>query len=102
MATSIFDHAHPILIFVNLYQHAKYQLNPSVHSCDTVNFSVERPDWSNSFWTMSNQRIFNQLLISLNLYQHARNESVTAICSDEILDLKILQPDWLRRFWPIF
>ena len=33
----IFDN---LLIFVNLYQHAKNQFIPSVHSSDTVNFKV--------------------------------------------------------------
>ena len=42
MATSIFEFAHPkifdqLLIFVNLYQHAKNEFITSVHSSDTVN-----------------------------------------------------------------
>ena len=86
---------------MNLYQHAKNQLIPSVHSSDTVNFRVQRPDGSNPFLTMPNQKIFNQLLIFANLYQHAKNEAVSSICSGEILDLKILQSGWLRAFWPI-
>ena len=98
LSQKIFDQ---VLSFVNLYQHAKNQLIPSVHSCNTVNFRVQTPDWSNSFLTMPNQKVFSQLLIFFNLHEHAKNEAVSSICSCEILDLKILQPDWLRVFWPI-
>ena len=34
-----------LLICMNLYQHAKNQLDPSVHSYDTVNFRIQRPEW---------------------------------------------------------
>ena len=73
LTQKIFDQ---ILIFVNLYQCAKNQLIPSVHSWDTIHFGVQRPDWSNPFLNMPNQNIFNQLLIFLNLYQQAKNEAV--------------------------
>ena len=66
---------------MNLYQHAKNQLIPSAHSWDTVNFKVQRPDWSHPFLSMPNQKIFHQLLIFVNLYQEAKNH-------------------WLRAFWP--
>ena len=62
---------------MNLYQHAKNQLIPSVHSSDTVNFIVQRPDWQHPFWTMRNQKIFNQLLIFENSHQHIKNEAVS-------------------------
>ena len=100
---------------MNLYQHAKNQLIPSLHSWDAVNFRiqkpdwpyhflttvsfrVQKPDWSYQFFTMLNQKTFNQLLIFVNLYQHAKNETVSSIYSGEIFDLKILQSDWLRDF----
>ena len=74
---------------------------PSVHSSDTVNFRVPRPDWPHSFLTMPHQKLFNQLLIFVNLYQHAKNEAVSYICSEEMLHLKISQSEWLQAFWPI-
>ena len=58
----------------------KNQLIPLVYSGDTVNFRVQRPDWS---------------------YQHTKNEAVSSIYSREIVHLDILQSDWLRAFWPI-
>ena len=45
LAAPIFDHAHPknfqaTFIFLNLYQHTKNQLIPSVLFSDTVNFKA--------------------------------------------------------------
>ena len=78
-----------LLIFVSLYQRAKNQLIPSVHSSDTVNIRVQKPDWPHPFLThvqpMSNHKIFDQFLIFVNLLQHAKNEDVSSICSGEIL-----------------
>ena len=39
---NIFKH---LLIWMNLYQHAKNQLIPCIHSSDTGNFRVQKPDW---------------------------------------------------------
>ena len=86
---------------MNLYQHAKNQFIPFVHSSDTVNFRVQIPDWKYAFLTMLNQNIFNQLLIFVNLHQHAQNEAVSLMYSGEIVDLKILKSDWLKAFWSI-
>ena len=72
----IFD---TLLIFVNLYQLAKNQLIPSVHSWDTVNSSVQRPDWPYPVLTKPNQKNFDQILIFVNLYQHAKNEALSLI-----------------------
>ena len=55
-----------------------------------------------SFLTIPNEKILNQLLTFANLYQQDKNEAVSSICSGETLDLKILKSDWLRIFWPIF
>ena len=44
----IFDQ---LLIFVNLYQHAKNQFIPYLHSSDTVNFTVPLHDWPHLFLT---------------------------------------------------
>ena len=70
-------------------------LIPSVHSSDTINFRVQRPDWPHPFLNLPNQKNFNQLLIFMNLHQHAKNEAVSLLCSGEIVDLKILESHWL-------
>ena len=103
LAMCIFDHANPkifkhLLICMNLYQHAKTHLIPLVQSWNTVNFVVQRPDWSYPFLTMPHQKIFNQLLIFVNFYQLAKNEAVLSTSSGEIIYIKILQSDWLRVF----
>ena len=61
-----------LLTFLNLYQHAKKQFIPSVHSSDTVNF-IKAPshDWPHLFLTMSTPKTFK--LIFMKLYQHANN-----------------------------
>ena len=87
---NIFNH---LLICVNLYQHAKTQLIPSVYSSDLVNFNVLRPDWQHPISTMPNQKIFVLFLIFMNSYQHGKCDAVSSICSREITDLKILQSD---------
>ena len=55
----IFNH---LFISINLCQHAKNQLTPSINSEDTVNFRVQRPDWPHPFLTMPNQKF------SINFY----------------------------------
>ena len=75
---------------MNLYQHVKNQLIPSVHFSDTLNFRVQTLDRPDPFLTMPNQEILDQLLIFVNFYQHAKNEAISLISSGEIVDLKIL------------
>ena len=74
------------------------KLIPFVHSSDTVNFGVQRPDWPHPFLTIPNQKIFNQLFFFVNLNQYAKNEAVPSICSGQTVDLKILQSHWVRAF----
>ena len=62
-----------LLAFLNLYQHAKNQFLPSVHSSDRVNFRAPSPNWPVPFSTMLTPNIFTHLLICLNLRQHAKN-----------------------------
>ena len=50
----IFDQ---LLVFVNLYQHAKYQFIPSVHYSNIVNFRVLPRDWPHTFLTMPTLKI---------------------------------------------
>ena len=61
---------YQLLTFVNLYQHAKNQFIPSVHSSDTVNFKVPSHDWPHPFLTMPTPKTFK--LIFMKLYQHAK------------------------------
>ena len=84
LATSIFDYAHQkifdqLLIFVNLYQHAKNQFIPSVHSSDTVNFKVPSHDWPHPFLTMPTPKTFK--LIFMKLYQYAKNKLISLVNS---------------------
>ena len=85
---------------MNLYQHPKNQLIPSIHF-EIHSYVVQRLDWPYPFFTMPVQNFFDQLLIFANLHQHAKNESFSLICSGEIVDLKILESDWLRASWSI-
>ena len=62
------------LAFLNLYQHAKNQLIPSVYFWDTVSLKFPWPDWPHSFLTMPTQKCFDQVLIFFNLYQNANNQ----------------------------
>ena len=115
----IFDQ---LLSFVNLYQHAKNQFIPSVHSSDTVNFKVPSHDWPHPFLTMPTPKTFK--LIFMKLYQHAKNKLIplvnsilecsnkfghinvlkmklSSVCPGEIVHLEILESDWLGRFWSL-
>ena len=53
-------------MWINLYQHAKNQSIPSVHSWETINFRVQRPDWLHPFLAMPNQKNVDQILIFVN------------------------------------
>ena len=73
----IFDQ---LLIFVNLYQHAKNLLFiPFAHSSDTVNFKVPSHDWSHPVLTMPTPKTFK--LIFMKLYQHAKNKLIPLVNS---------------------
>ena len=71
-----------LLIFVNLYQHAKNQFIPSVHSSDTVNFKVPSHDWPHPVLTMPTPKTFK--LIFMKLYQYAKNKLIPLV--DSILE----------------
>ena len=65
----IFHKAHPkswnwLFAFLNLYQHAKNQFIPSVHSSETANFRVRSHDWPHPFLTMPTPKCF----ACMNLY----------------------------------
>ena len=61
-----------LLIFVNLYQHAK----KTVHSSDTINFRVPSPDWSHLFLTIPFPKDFQA---PFNLYEFAKNACMQKI-----------------------
>ena len=87
-----------LLIFVIMYQHAKNQCNPSVHSSDRVNFRVWSPDWPHPFLTMLTQKIFNQFLICVKLYQHAKNQFTLSLHSWNKISFRVQRPDWSHPF----
>ena len=76
LTQKIFDQ---LLIFLNLYQHAKNQFIPSVHSSDKSNFKVPSHDWSHPFLTMPTTKTFT--LIFMKLYQHAENKLIPLVNS---------------------
>ena len=66
---------------MNLYQHAKNEFIPSVHSSDKVNFRVLSHDWPYLFLTMPTSNIFSYLLICMDLCQDARNQLIPSFYS---------------------
>ena len=94
----IFDQ---LLIFENLYQHAKNQFIPSVHSSDTVNFKVPSHDWPHPFLTMPTPKTFK--LIFMKLYQHAKNKLIPLFnsileSSDQIGHINMLKMRLFHQF----
>ena len=94
----IFDQ---LLIFVNLYQHAKNQFIPSVHSSDTVSFKVPLLDWPHPFLTMPTPKTFQ--LIFMELYQHAKNKLIPLVnsifeFSNQIGHINMLKMRLLHQF----
>ena len=91
-----------LLIFLNLYQHAKNQFLPSVHSSDIVSFRVPSTNWPFLFLTILNPKIFNHFLICVNLCQHAKNQLISSIHSGDIVNSRVQRPDCIGQtyFWP--
>ena len=90
-----------LLIFVNLYQHAKNQFIPSVHSSDTVNFKVPSHDWPHPFLTMPTPKTFK--LIFMKLYQYAKNKLIPLVnsileSSDQIGHINMLKMRLFHQF----
>ena len=77
-----------ILLFVNLYQHAKIQFIPSVHSSDTVNFIVLAPDWPYLFLVMPIPKF-----VPLNLYQHAKGQLISSVPSWDTVSFRVQRPN---------
>ena len=87
-----------LLIFVNLYLHAKTQFIPSVHSSDKFNFRVLSPGSQHPFLTMLTPKIFNHLLICVNLYQHAKNLLIPSAHSWDTFIFRVQRPNWSHPF----
>ena len=68
-----------LLIFVNLYQHAKNQFIPTVYSLETVNLKVPSHDWPHPSSTMRTPKTFK--LIFMKLYQHGKNKLIPLVNS---------------------
>ena len=59
-ATPIFDHAHPkffdkLLVYVNLYQHAKNPAISQICSGDMVDRKILQSDWLRTFSPISQE-----------------------------------------------
>ena len=54
----IFDQ---LLIFVNLYRHAKYDAVSSICSRETVDLKILQSDWLRTFWFISQKKDFSQI-----------------------------------------
>ena len=45
-----------LLIFVNLYQHAKNKAVSSIYSEDMVELNILQPEWLRAFWSISQEQ----------------------------------------------
>ena len=86
--TPIFDHNHPkkLISFYVLWIGINMQENlciTSIHTSDTVNFTVLWPDW----------------LYPVNLYQYAKNQFISSIHSSDIVNFTVPWPDWPHPFF---
>ena len=61
-----------LLAFLILHQQVKNQFILSIHSWDTVNYRVSRPNQPHPFLSMPVQKCFDQILIYVILYQHCK------------------------------
>ena len=86
-----------------LYQHAKNQFIPFVHSSDRFNFRIPSHDWSHPFLTTPTPKILNVLLPCIILYLHTKTQliieiqqtlesrdQICSICYREIVNLEIM------------
>ena len=93
------------IAFLNLYQHAKNQFIPPIHSWDTSNFTVSGPACPCPLMTITqlpSKKNFNHLWIFIDLFQNAKNKAIASFCSENIVELKSVQSDWLRAFCSIY
>ena len=50
-----------LLIFVNLYQHAKNQAVSSIRSGEMVDLKILQSEWLRAFWPISQERDLSQI-----------------------------------------
>ena len=65
-----------LLAFLNLFQHAKNQLNSSIYSWDKADFRTLWHKKPCPFLTTPTQKLLKLFLTSLNLYLHAQIYSI--------------------------
>ena len=63
---SIFDqdpqkNFNKLLIFMNLYQHAKNQTISSICSGEMAEIKITQSDWLRAIWPLSHEPIFSQI-----------------------------------------
>ena len=73
---------------MNLYQHAKNQLDSSIHSSDMANFTILSPKVP-SHLTPPTQKLLKYFLAFMNLYQHEKNQLNSSIHSPDIADFRV-------------
>ena len=61
LATPIQTFSDPLLIYVNLYQHAKNQAISLIYSGDMVDQKILQFDWLRTFWPISQEQNFFQI-----------------------------------------
>ena len=73
---------------MNLHQHAKNQINSSIHSCDTADFGVSwLKRWQTHFW------LGPPIVIITNFYHHSKNQLIPLTPLWDIANSKVL---WQR------
>ena len=87
-----------LLIFVNLYQHAKNQLTPSFRSSYIVNFKVSSPRLTTLIFDHLTPKIFKHFLICVNLCQHEKNQLIPSVHFGDIVNFIVQRPDWPDPF----
>ena len=109
LATPISGHAHekysaPLLIYVNLYQHAKNQVISLICSGDMADLKILQSDWLRTFWLVSQEPEFSQIWdlcrnTASNINFHYRTNIVKI--NDNIFQY-IQKIMFLAHFCPIF
>ena len=66
----IFDQ---LLIFVNLYQHAKNEAVSLISSGRIIDLKILQSDWLRAFWPISQEKVFQKSRISAETQQNTEN-----------------------------
>ena len=81
-----------LLAFLNLFQHAKNQLNSSIYSWDKADFRTLWHKKPCPFLTTPTQKLLKLFLTSLNLYLHAQNLLNPSLHSWNKADFRVQRP----------